>query len=76
MSFGAELSVQCLFFLLGMACVLGNSWVPPSASMPGSLYLLLGQQHLDGEELQAFTGKVVAQLLQAIDPQGLGAHGQ
>lgn len=48
----------------------------PSASTPGSLYLLLGQQHLSGEELQALTGKVVAQLLQAIHPQGLGGRGE
>lgn len=48
--------------------VLGNRWVSP--------YLLLGQQHLGGEELQALTSKVVAQLLQAIHSQCLGARGQ
>lgn len=48
----------------------------PGQQLSLTLLLLLGQQYLDGEELQAFTGKVVAQLLQAIDPQGLGARGQ
>lgn len=43
---------------------------------PGALYLLLGQQQLVREELQALTGEIVAQLLQAIHLQCLGAHGQ
>lgn len=35
-------------------------------------YLLLGQQLLAGEELQALAGQVAAQLLQAVHPQCLG----
>lgn len=64
--------------LPGMApSVPGDSWVSSRSSLPRSPHLLLlGKQHLEGEELQALAGKVVAQLLQAIHPQGLGASGQ
>lgn len=68
-------SSRCSAFSLpGMASVLGNSWVSPATSMPSSPYLLLGQKHLAGEELQALAGEVVAQLLQAVDPQCLGGR--
>lgn len=73
--FGAGLSVQRPRFSKDGLCS-GNAWVPPPTARPSSSYLLLGQQRLPGEELQALAGKVIAQLFQAIHPQGLGACGQ
>lgn len=59
----------------GMAPVL-EGLVFPATTRPRASYLLLGQKHLAGEELQALAGKVITQLLQAIHPQGLEEQGQ